>query len=93
MNADTPHIHLAPEERKSVIDALIREIDKTQKWTRLVAEMQAEIARLRLTDAERDALKVAVKWCKTPIHPVYSQTSAEALGAAATLKKFLKRTK
>lgn len=47
---------LNPDERKSVIDALLQEIDKTQKWTRLVSEMQAEIARLRLTDAEREAL-------------------------------------
>ena len=38
---------LNPEERKSVIDALLQEIDKTQKWTRLVYEMQAEITRLQ----------------------------------------------
>lgn len=53
-------LNLTPEERKLVIDALLQEIDRTQRWTRLVAELNAEIARQPLTNAERDALEAAV---------------------------------
>jgi hypothetical protein len=46
-----------------------------------------------LTDAEREAIGVAAKWCKEPIHPVHSKTSLDALLAADTLRRLLERTK
>ena len=51
----------------------------------------AEIQRLRLTDDERQAIWVAAKWCKEPIHPVHSKTSLDAMCAANTLRTLLAR--
>ena len=50
-------------------------------------EAAAEIARLRLTDAEREA----VKWCRDNIIPMSSSASAFAFIHTATLRKLLER--
>ena len=55
------------------------------------AWLQDEIRRLRLTDDERKAIKVAAKWCEEPIDQIHSKTSLDAMLAADTLREILKR--
>jgi hypothetical protein len=50
------------------------------------AEYRAEIARLRLTDEEREAIEACVDWCDGVASPTQSER-------AATLRALLERTK
>lgn len=54
---------MTSDERKVLVDALLSEIGTAEKYNRLVFELQAEIDRLRLTDAEREAIERLEDYC------------------------------
>lgn len=73
-------------------------VSRLRKWTistnatpasDLMDEAADEIERLRLTDAEREA----VKWCRDNIIPMSSSASAFAFIHTATLRSLLERLK
>lgn len=51
---------MTSDEQKVLVDVMLAEIGTAEKYNSLVADLQAEIARLRLTEAERDAVKEAI---------------------------------
>lgn len=52
---------MTTDEKDVLTSVLLSEIGTAQKYNSLVFDLQAEIARLRLTDAEREAVEEAIR--------------------------------
>ena len=77
---------MTTDEKDVLTSVLLSEIGTAQKYNSLVFDLQAEIARLRLTDAEREAVKRAAGFVEELAHPETSLT-------AAALRELLERLK
>lgn len=60
---------MTSDERKVLVDVMLAEIGTAEKYNSLVADLQAEIARLRLTPEERMAVAWAVDAAGNDMHP------------------------
>ena len=91
----------ARHEQEDEIVRLRAEIEMLRRALARVADQDATFSVIggnmivdvdaKLTDAEREAIEVAAKWCEEPMHPIHSKASLEAMLAADTLRGLLKR--